>query len=201
MKLTFWSFWGKCDVNYAEVFDVTNSRRTLLRKFCVSDNLNQQVLYSEGNNVIVKHSSLSASNEYGGFTATFEAVKVHAAPYSCSNDALAVTFEESSGEFASFDYPRPYPNNVQCSWNIVAPVGYVIRLTFHSFALEQSEDCQKDYVEVQQWWGAKTKRFCGSSVPPVFQSKYYKIFVIFQTDSFKTYPGFHASYTFVPDRK
>ena len=205
VKLTFWNFEGPCDQNYAEVFDVTNATSKFLGKFCTSRYFNQQMMYSDGNNVMVRHSSLSTSDQNGGFTATYEVVKARPARYSCSNFLLIRLNDTRGGEFASFDYPLPYPNNVKCSWVIEAPLGYVVQLTFHSLALEQSKDCQSDYVEVKQGFAEAAPspigRFCGFELPSVITSKYYKVYVDFVTDSFHRYPGFHASYTFVSDRK
>ena len=38
-----------------------------------------------------------------------------------------------SGEFTSPNYPRYYPYNVECNWEITVPKGNKVRLTFNSF--------------------------------------------------------------------
>lgn len=202
VKLTFWSFTASgCKQNYAYVFDVVNSKRILLGKFCYDQNENEQVVYSKGNNMLV-----SALFIKGGFVATYEAVGKIPAPYSCLNDR-DMHLNKTSGEFASFNYPHLYPNGAKCSWTINAPPGYLIQLTFHSFNLESSENCQADYVTVGE--GAFNTlamsdligRFCGSSLPPVIWSTYSNVYVDFVTDRSGGYTGFHASYTVFPDRK
>lgn len=200
VKLTFWSFTASgCKQNYAYVFDVINSKRILLGKFCYDQNENEQVAYSKGNNMLV-----SALFIKGGFVATYEAVGKIPAPYSCLNDR-DMHLNKTSGEFASFNYPHLYPNGAKCSWTINAPPGYLIQLTFHSFNLESSENCQADYVTVRE--GAFNTlamsdligRFCGSFLPPVIRSTYSNVYVDFVTDRSGGYTGFHASYTVFPD--
>ncbi|KAJ7389727.1 hypothetical protein OS493_029627 [Desmophyllum pertusum] len=191
----------RCKKTYAEVFDVTNSTRTFLGKFCFNQDVSEQVVYSKGNNLLV-----SGTFRQGGFIATYESVKSIPAQYSClSNCYRQIQLNETSGEFASFNYPLLYPNGARCSWELKAPAGYLIQLTFHSFNLENSQDCKADYVEVRQsesyTWATKVDRFCGSSLPPVMRSKYSKVYVDFVSDRSGGYPGFHASYTVFPDRK
>lgn len=202
MKLTFWSFRATgCKQNYAYVFDVTHSTRIFLGKFCYDQNENEQVVYSKGNNMLV-----SALFIQGGFVATYEAVQDIPAPYSCLN-IRDMHLNKPSGEFASMNYPYLYPNGAKCSWEINAPAGYLIQLTFHSFNLESSEDCKADYVAVKQ--GASYTlamsdligRFCSSSLPQVIRSTYSNVYVDFVSDRSGGYTGFHASYIVFPDRK
>ena len=203
VKLTFWSFRASgCKQNYAEVFDVTNSTRIFLGKFCFNEYTDEQVVFSKGSNLLV-----SGSFSKGGFDATYEAVEFIPAPYSCLNIRTNIKLNETSGEFASYNYPQLYPNGVKCSWEIKAPAGYLIQLTFHSFDLQSSRDCKADYVAVKQGESYSMAmsnligRFCGSSLPSVIRSKYSRIYVDFVSDRSGRYLGFHASYTFFPDRK
>ena len=41
-----------------------------------------------------------------------------------------------------------YKNDLTCTWNIMAPEGYGIQITWESFRLEQSNDCLYDYLEI-----------------------------------------------------
>ncbi|XP_015778341.1 PREDICTED: tolloid-like protein 2 [Acropora digitifera] len=145
---------------------------------------------------------MKSSKLYGGFTATYEAVKDVPSPYSCF-DSVELGLDRNGSELASFDFPLPYPNNAKCSWVITAPIGHVVRLEFHSFALQESRGCQADYVEVKEGFGEARPtfiaRFCGKSLPLAVQSKYPKMYVDFVSDILERYPGFHAKYYFVPD--
>lgn len=46
-------------------------------------------------------------------------------------------------------FPKQYPNNGECTWEIIGDNGYSIGLTFvDRFSLETSSNCEKDYVQV-----------------------------------------------------
>jgi len=203
VKLTFWRIFERCNRNFVEVYDVTNSTRVHLGKFC--DNHREQVIYSKGNNLLVKYSSLSVASS-GGFFATSESMKAVPAKYACHKmkyDFMRIKLNGTQGEFASYDYPLQYPNNAKCLWAIESPAEFIIQLTFHSFDLQQSEDCQADYVEIKQGkYESRAEligRYCGSSLPPVILSNHSKVFVAFVTDISGSYPGFHATYKVLPN--
>ena len=199
IKLTFWDI-KPCWQNNVKVFDVTNSTRVLLGKFCSKSE--KEVVYSRGSNVLVKFSSKRYLARSGGFFATYESIKAIPAEYSCESGRVTMT--ESSGEFASYGYPLSYSNDAKCSWRIESSVGHVVQLTFHSFYLHQSQDCEADYVEIKHGsysWPTVIGKFCGSSSPGFIQVNDSNVYVEFKTDSSGKYPGFHASYKILPDRK
>ena len=173
VKVTFWEMVGHRVQNYVTVYDVTNSTWHELGTYARDYRENE--FYSIGNSVFVEFTSLYLVYP-GGFLASYEALKAVPARYSCSkpspywwSDNL-VTLRHPQGEFASFGYPLPYPNDVECSWKIEALAGYVIQLTFHSFHLgQQSKYCLNDQVTVSEYDGWRIGTFCGSSLPPVIQ--------------------------------
>ena len=203
IKLTFWRKYEDCKENFVNVFDATNSTRISLGKFC---SLFEEVVFSRGNSLLVEYNSLRRAS-YNGFLATYETIRERPANYSCSRDRDESLLEDDQGEFASFSYPVHYPNNAKCSWHIYCPAGFIIQLTFHSFNLQQSENCEADFVEIRQSKDITVRRweliarFCGSSLPPVIVSNQSNVFVNFVTDMFKMYPGFHASYKVLANRK
>ena len=189
---------------------MTNSTWIYLTRFCSL--FKAQVVYSKGSSLLVTF--VVASESYvNGFFATYETLTVVPAPYACSKSSSGeydrITLDETSGELASYQYPLPYSNDVSCSWAIKVPVGYNINLTFRSFDLQQSEDCLEDYVLIKQekysWQTGDilthSRRFCGSSLPAAIQSNHTEMKVDFVADSSGRYPGFHASYRAVEDRK
>ena len=203
IKLTFWRKYGDCKENFVNVFDATNSTRISLGKFC---SLFEEVVFSKGNSLLVEYNSLRRAY-YNGFLATYETIRERPADYSCLTDLDESLLEDDQGEFASFSYPLHYPNNAKCSWYINRPAGFIIQLTFHSFNLQQSENCEADFVEIRQSKDITVRRweliarFCGSSLPPVIVSNQSNVFVNFVTDMFKIYPGFRASYKVLANRK
>jgi len=49
----------------------------------------------------------------------------------------------------NFRFPKQYPNNGECTWEIIGENGYHLGLTFvDRFSLETSPNCEKDYVQV-----------------------------------------------------
>ena len=210
IRLTFWHVDGPCNSSYVEVYDVTNSTWIYLKKVCYQ--YKEQVVYSKGNSLLVTY-IIASTSSISGFIATYETVTAVPAPYACSKTSLGdydrIILQGASGELASYQYPLPYSNDVSCSWTIEVPVGYNINLTFHAFDLQQSQDCQKDYVLIKQakysWQTGDiltdSPRFCGSSLPAAIQSNHTKMNLDFVADSSGRYSGFHASYTAVEDRK
>ena len=52
------------------------------------------------------------------------------------------------GRITSPDYPNVYPNNVECIWYVVAPLGSRIELNVLEYDLEGEADCQFDSLLV-----------------------------------------------------
>lgn len=52
------------------------------------------------------------------------------------------------GEFTSPGYPKSYPVNTTCEWNIIFDYGYTIQIMIEEFWLEQSRDCTSDFLAV-----------------------------------------------------
>lgn len=49
----------------------------------------------------------------------------------------------------SYSFPKEYPNNTECLWDIQTFNGYHIGLSFvERFNLETSDNCENDYVQV-----------------------------------------------------
>lgn len=205
VKLNFWTFEGLCDKNYAEVFDMTDSKsEALTGKFC-----DAKVVFSKGNNVHVRYSTKQGIR-HGGFVAFYEALGAVPATYSCSKKPRGYVYKltDTAGAFASFDYPLTYPNDASCTWRLTVPPTHLVLITFHSFDLQQSQDCSADYVEIKRlkWqrlyyvWQV-FRKLCGSSLPASYQSNYSSVIMEFMSDSSGRFPGFNASFSAVPNRK
>lgn len=218
IKLTFWDFKGSCSQNKVDVWDRTNSTWRDLGRYCYDRVME---FYSRRNNVLVWFQSYWYYSGYpGGFLASFEAVKAVPARYACSRarywwskDVISLHSPYRYGDFASYDFPLSYPNDVKCSWKIERPNEYVIRITFLSFNLGPVQESipglscafSNDYVAIRQGtggdWTWQIGTFCGTSLPPVIQSNYSNVYVDFVADSSGRYQGFHASYEILINRK
>jgi len=58
-------------------------------------------------------------------------------------------YTETSGNITSPNYPRPYSNNVNCTYVIRALQPSSFTLTFQRFGLENSDQCTYDWVQVR----------------------------------------------------
>ena len=54
----------------------------------------------------------------------------------CGPDKPSVIMNSPIGEITSPDYPSDYPNDADCEWHITVDPGFVIRLTFLEFDVE-----------------------------------------------------------------
>lgn len=88
------------------------------------------------------------SYQGASFYAEFEVVKQLPASFACTASNKIVTLKSDTGTLASYNYPLPYDDPVECVWSISVDSDYNIKLSFDSFNLSQSSDCSEDYVEV-----------------------------------------------------
>lgn len=95
------------------------------------------------------------------------------------------------------NHPQNYPNGVKCEWIIDLGSGYDITLTFHKFVLETKENCEYDWVKVQEGNTADAPEkgtFCSNKLPPdIFTEGPMRI--VFETDGDKEYEGFHMTWS------
>nr|XP_034361789.1 deleted in malignant brain tumors 1 protein isoform X1 [Arvicanthis niloticus] len=102
----------------------------------------------------------------------------------------------SSGSFSSPWYPKKYPTNVVCAWDIQVDNSAHIRLTFEVIKMENFYGCPYDFIEIFD--GPQSDpfllgRFC-SETTPIFTSSSSHMSVVFHSDAIVTNIGFFASY-------
>jgi len=95
----------------------------------------------------------------------------------------------TSVTFSSPNFPKPYPQNIQCTWRIVAPIGYQVKLSFLEFDLENNylESGCHDYVSVRDGGLVfkevkEISKRCGNSKPPTVSSSTAVLWIRFLTD-------------------
>lgn len=100
-----------------------------------------------------------------------------------------------------------YSHSSRCKWIIVAPVGYMVQLTFVSFELENSQTCLYDsvtvYDNIMNDETSNTRsigKYCGREKPPVMMSSARAITIVFQSDDSVNGQGFLATYDFINGR-
>ena len=111
------------------------------------------------------------------------------------------TLNETSGVITSPYYPRKYPNNVKCSWQITASKGKRIVLMIKDYYSRRcAVSCTCDYLEIKTGLllddGALSQRMCGTPMDNVtFVSFYETLKVQFVSDGTYRSRGFKAVYT------
>ncbi|NXJ73276.1 OVCH2 protein, partial [Trogon melanurus] len=180
----------------------------LIGKFCGED-LPLPILIGS-NSIRLKF--VSDSKDYGtGFSMTYKAVTPDILPGKKSQylgfcfpefpdsgcESLTVLFEE--GVLQSVHYPENYSNLANCQWIISAPENHVIKLTYQSFEVEDSEDCSYDSVTVYEDVGKEEEiaKSCGFDLPAPVLSSSAMMLVVFRSDETETFGGFRAAVSFV----
>ncbi|NXW21502.1 OVCH2 protein, partial [Circaetus pectoralis] len=184
-----------CDYDSLSVYSKDDR---LVGKFCGGD-LPSPILIGS-NSIRLKF--VSDNKDYGtGFSMTYKALTPDVLPgKSKSNsgcESLAVLFEE--GVLQSMRYPERYSNMADCQWVICAPEDHVIKLTYQSFEVEESEDCSYDAVTVYEDVGKEEEiaKSCGFALPAPVLSSSAVMLVVFHSDETETFGGFRATISFV----
>ena len=107
---------------------------------------------------------------------------------------------------------KNYPENFEWEWYLIVPELRQVQLTFDIFQLEQSTDCENDYLEVREadvkepitnpvdiegeYGAILSKPVCGTNNPGTIQSAGNMVWVHFKSDgnTTTTYRGFKASF-------
>uniref|UniRef100_A0A672UZX1 Ovochymase 2 n=1 Tax=Strigops habroptila TaxID=2489341 RepID=A0A672UZX1_STRHB len=179
-----------CDYDSLSVYSRDNR---LVGKLCGGD-LPLPILIGSSN---IRLKFVSDNKDYGtGFSMTYKAITPDILPDS-GCESLAVLFEE--GVLQSMHYPEPYSNMADCQWIVCAPKNHVIKLTYQSFEVEESEDCSYDAVTVYEDVGKEEEiaKSCGFALPAPVLSSSAVMLVVFHSDETETFGGFRATISFV----
>ncbi|EDV46242.2 cubilin homolog [Drosophila erecta] len=101
-----------------------------------------------------------------------------------------------SGSFQSPNYPKMYPNNLECYWLITVERDSVVELTINGIDLEESPNCTKDALTVSNHKQSVEahERHCGSASKLVITSSGHRLHVRFISDESHNGLGFNATY-------
>lgn len=65
------------------------------------------------------------------------------------NTGCGGIFHDKNRVIQSPNYPKMYPNNIECTWEVRSNEGYHIGLQFiERFQIEDSSNCTNDFIEV-----------------------------------------------------
>ncbi|XP_063074737.1 ovochymase-2 [Engraulis encrasicolus] len=103
----------------------------------------------------------------------------------------------TSGTLSTMDHPHNYDNNAECQWQIQAPAGKLIHMSFASLSLEQSLMCMNDKVALSDQLGS-LGTYCGiGAVPQDFVTEGETLSVTFSSNNRIVDTGFMAHYKVV----
>ncbi|OCT57140.1 tolloid-like protein 1 [Xenopus laevis] len=213
-----------CAYDYLEVRDGTSENSPLIGHFCGYDK--PEDIRSTSNTLWMKFVSDGTVNK-AGFAANFLKEEDECTrpdnggceqrcvntlgSYKCSCDpgyelgpdkksceaACGGLLTKLNGTITTPAWPKEYPPNKNCVWQVVAPSQYRISMKFDYFELEGNEVCKYDYVEVRSGLSSDSKlhgKFCGTEVPEVITSQFNNMRIEFKSDNTVSKKGFRAHF-------
>uniref|UniRef100_G1TEH0 Metalloendopeptidase n=1 Tax=Oryctolagus cuniculus TaxID=9986 RepID=G1TEH0_RABIT len=213
-----------CAYDYLEVRDGTSENSPLIGRFCGYDK--PEDIRSTSNTLWMKFVSDATVNK-AGFAANFfkeedECAKADRGgceqrclntlgSYQCACEpgyelgpdrrsceaACGGLLTKLNGTITTPGWPKEYPPNKNCVWQVVAPTQYRISMKFEFFELEGNEVCKYDYVEIWSGLSSEAKlhgKFCGAEVPEVITSQFNNMRIEFKSDNTVSKKGFKAHF-------
>uniref|UniRef100_A0A8C3WW08 Metalloendopeptidase n=1 Tax=Catagonus wagneri TaxID=51154 RepID=A0A8C3WW08_9CETA len=208
--LTFQSFeierHDSCAYDYLEVRDGHSESSNLIGRYCGYEKPDD--IKSTSSRLWLKFVSDGSINKAGFAVNFFKGASFSDPPPHPSREqptSAAGTFYPACGGFltklngsiTSPGWPKEYPPNKNCIWQLVAPTQYRISLQFDFFETEGNDVCKYDFVEVRSGLTADSKlhgKFCGSEKPEVITSQYNNMRVEFKSDNTVSKKGFKAHF-------
>ncbi|CAI9719421.1 mannan-binding lectin serine protease 1-like isoform X2 [Octopus vulgaris] len=195
----------RCAYNYLQIVDGPDLYCPSIGRYCGNQVLS--FIYSSGSDLYLRFSSISGIYTSTGFLAQFSfhtsTVTDHT-NQSGSDDYLEKALdcnqiiEEKIVKIQSPGYPESYPANARCVYIIRSPVDETVTLTFHKMVLEDSENCDLDYVKVKDGETAAATvldKLCRNQNKS-YTSSGRSLRLDFVTNDEISYMGFTATYTF-----
>lgn len=178
-----------CSLDYVEVFSGTGQQAVSLGRYC-GRRISADIHFSRAHKMLVKfHSDKLISHT--GFRAQYTAV--------CS-----ANLHVSNNKRQFFSHPSygsdNYKSNLRCSWRLTTRPGYIIRLRFKQFDVENEKLCGYDYVIIRDGTNNTAPllgRACGQTSTQSsheFVSTGNRMWIKFETDLTNNRKGFIAEY-------
>ncbi|XP_068190202.1 bone morphogenetic protein 1-like isoform X2 [Antennarius striatus] len=213
-----------CAYDYVEVRDGDSESSPLIGRFCGYEK--PDALKSSSNQLWLKFVSDGSVNKAGFAASFFKEIDECSTPdsghceqrclntlgsYRCACEpgyelsadrrscetACGGFVTKLNGSFTTPGWPREYPPNKNCVWQLVAPIQYCITLVFDMFEIEGNDVCKYDYVEVRSGLSSDSKlhgKFCGAEKPEVITSQHNNMRVEFKSDNTVSKRGFKAHF-------
>ncbi|XP_066539114.1 cubilin [Hoplias malabaricus] len=176
---------SNCSHDAVEILDGDNYEAPSVGRYCGKNVPHPVTSFS---NALVVNFVSDSSVTSKGFRAT----------YMASTSGCGGNLHMESGAFNSPNYPDAYPPNTECVWTIISSPGNRLQLSFILFELQQSTNCNNDYLEIREGnsTGALVGRFCGNNLPSNYTSLIgHVLWVKFVSDSSVSGAGFRATFS------
>uniref|UniRef100_A0AAV2JTI9 Uncharacterized protein n=1 Tax=Knipowitschia caucasica TaxID=637954 RepID=A0AAV2JTI9_KNICA len=179
--------------DYVEVYNGGDEASPLVGKFC--GKIAPSPIISSGAQLTVKFVS-DYETHGAGFSIRYEVFKTGP---ECSRN-----FTAPRGVLSTPGFPDKYPNNLECTFMIVAPQMAEIVVDFDSFDMEPDTTpppgalCRYDWLEVWDGFpavGPHIGRFCGHTSPGRIVSYTGILSMTITTDNAISREGFSANYS------
>ncbi|XP_068906568.1 cubilin-like isoform X2 [Tenebrio molitor] len=177
---------SNCDHDYLEFATGTEPQDPVFAKFCNTSHPSPQ--YSPSSEVLI-HFHSDSSQTYPGFQITYSVVE--------GMPGCGGVYTGHQGEIRSPSFDGRYPNDIQCEYKIQLSQESRIKITFVSFSIEDSENCQFDYVAVYAGSTVDAPligKYCGSNLPSPYVTETNTLLIVFTTDWATSEGGFIIKY-------
>ncbi|CAH2282322.1 cubilin [Pelobates cultripes] len=184
---------SSCMFDYVAVYDGPNSYSNLIGKFC--GNVLPPVIRTSSNKmllVFITDRGVTKRGWRASYRQTLGPLQGCGGYLTNFTGAILSPDTDSDGK---------YDKNLDCVWNIAAPLNKQINLTFTSFYLEASSSrtCMYDFVKIFDGDSLNSTlqgTYCGSEMLAPFLSTTNFLTIWFHTDSSAEREGFNATYLF-----
>ncbi|KAM5338742.1 cubilin [Glossophaga mutica] len=177
-----------CHQNYLEFQDARESNGHPRIHFCGRNASTVPTFYSSTSTAIVIFKfEVFNENSQVGFTYRIADCNRH--------------YNKAFGHLTSPGWPGNYNNNEDCTVTLTAPQNHTISLFFHSFGIEDSSECRRDFLEVRN--GSESTSpllgtYCGTLLPNPIFSQNNELYLRFRSDGATSSRGYEITWTSSP---
>ncbi|KAF5295928.1 hypothetical protein FQR65_LT10359 [Abscondita terminalis] len=186
-----------CEYNYIVIYNGETPTSPKIGHFC--QNNKPTTLTIQGNVLLIEYHADERSTGTG-FQMQYQSVI----------GGCGGIFHDNTRIIESPSYPKDYPNNAECTWEIISQNGHSIYLNFTDrFYIEESKNCENDFIEIwnymDEWISLGRK--CGRHTPKYINSTSNRMKIVFRSNDKITATGFKAQWSlhcggvFVPTSK
>ncbi|KAF6722152.1 Cubilin [Oryzias melastigma] len=177
---------SSCDFDYLEVRNGSTANSPLIGRFCGSTLPNP--IFPQSNTLYL-HFRSDFSSVRDGFDVTWTS-----SPYGCGGMLYG-----DHGSLSSPNYPGTYPNQSHCEWNIMAPRGRVVTVTFGQMSIDDPGDCQNNFLKLYDGPDSSSLPvgpYCGveTNIAP-FRASSHQVFIVFQSQYSILPSGFRLTWS------